>query len=97
MDATTPKPTAMAVAYQRVREARRLYNRDVAALGKLLRGEARRSFPAPMFWADRAETADSMEEGTRNTMPINFSTMPTAAASASPRRLAMMVITMKAI
>ena len=50
-----------------------------------------------MFWADKAETADSMEEGTRNTMPMNFSTMPTAAASASPRRLAMMVMTMKAI
>ena len=40
MDTTTPKPTAMAVAYQRVREARR-------------------SFPAPMFWADKAETAET--------------------------------------
>ena len=74
----TPKPTAMAVAYHRVRRARR-------------------SFPAPIFWADRAETADSMEEGTRNTMPINFSTIPTAAASASPLRLAMIVMTIKAI
>ena len=38
-----------------------------------------------------------MEEGTRNRKLMIFSTMPTAAASFNPRRLAMIVITMKAI
>ena len=56
---------------------------------------ARSGFPAPMFWAPRADTVESMEEGTRNKKPIIFSTMPTAAASVRPRRLAMMVMTMK--
>ena len=33
-----------------------------------------------MFWAARAETAESIEEGTRNRKLMTFSTMPTAAA-----------------
>ena len=49
-----------------------------------------------MFCAPSAETVESMDEGTRNTKLMNFSTMPTAAASVSPRRLAMIVIIMKA-
>ena len=51
--------------------------------------------PAPAFWAARADTVDSMEDGTRNTKLMTFSTMPTAAASFRPRWLAMMVMRMK--
>ena len=58
---------------------------------------ARSCFPAPIFCAHRAETVDSIEDGTRKNRLIIFSTMPTAAASFKPRRLAIMVMTMKAI
>ena len=58
---------------------------------------ARPGFPAPMFGAPRAETVESMEDGIRNRKLMTFSTMPTAAASLSPRWLAMMVMTRKAI
>ena len=58
---------------------------------------ARSGFPAPRFCAPSAETADSINDGTRNRKPMIFSTIPTAAASVSPRRLAMTVITMKEI
>ena len=51
--------------------------------------------PAPMFWAASADTVDSMVEGTRNRMPMIFSTMPTAAASFRPRRLANTVMARK--
>ena len=50
-----------------------------------------------MFCAPKAETVDSMEEGTKNRKLMIFSTMPTAAASFSPRRLAMMVMMIKEI
>lgn len=39
-----------------------------------------------------ADTVESIADGTMNTSPINFSTMPTAAASISPRWLAMTVM-----
>ena len=58
---------------------------------------ARSGLPAPMFWAPSADTVDSMDDGTRNRKLMIFSTMPTAAASVRPRRLAMTVMTMKAI
>ena len=58
---------------------------------------ARLGLPAPMFWAPRADTVDSIEEGTRNKNPMIFSTIPTAAASVRPRRLAMMVMMMNEI
>ncbi len=54
-------------------------------------------FLAPIFWADSADTVDSKDDGTRNRMPIIFSTIPTAAASLSPLRLAIIVIIMNAI
>ena len=44
----------------------------------------------------RAETVERSEDGTRNRIPISFSTIPTAAASFNPRWLANMVITRKA-
>ena len=50
-----------------------------------------------MFCAQSADTVDSIDDGTRNTKLMIFSTMPTAAAASSPRRLAMTVMTMKAI
>ena len=40
---------------------------------------------------------DSIYEGTRYTKLMNFSTIPTAAASFSPRRFAITVMMMKAI
>ena len=58
---------------------------------------ARTILPAPIFCAPSAETVASMEDGTRKTKLMNFSTMPTAAASVSPRIFAMMVMTRKAI
>ena len=58
---------------------------------------ARSCFPAPIFWAASADTVASMEDGTMNIKLIIFSTTPTAAASFTPRLLAMTVITMKAI
>ena len=45
---------------------------------------ARSSFPAPIFCAAIAETADSIEDGTKNTKLMIFSTIPTAAASFNP-------------
>ena len=54
-------------------------------------------FPAPIFCAPIADTADSIDEGTKNTKPIIFSTMPTAAASVRPLRLAIAVISIKDI
>ena len=48
--------------------------------------------PAPTFWAPSADTVDSIEDGTRKMKLMIFSTMPTAAASVRPRRLAMTVI-----
>ncbi len=54
-------------------------------------------FSAPIFCAQRAETVESIEDGTRNKTPITFSTIPTAAASESPLRLAMIVIRIKEI
>ena len=56
---------------------------------------ARSCLPAPTFCAASADTVDSMEDGTRNTKLMTFSTMPTAAASFRPRWLAMMVMRMK--
>ena len=40
--------------------------------------------PAPIFCADRADTAASIEDGTINRALITFSTIPTAAASVIP-------------
>ena len=57
---------------------------------------ARSGFPAPIFCAPRTDTADSMEDGTRNKKLMIFSTIPTAAASLSPRRFAMLVMTINA-
>ena len=56
---------------------------------------ARSCCPAPTFCADMAETVESIADGTIKSSPINFSTMPTAAASSSPRILAMMAIRIK--
>lgn len=41
---------------------------------------ARSGFPAPRFCAPSAETADSIDDGTRNRKPMIFSTIPTAAS-----------------
>ena len=49
-----------------------------------------------MFCDAIAEIEESMADGTMTPKPMNFSTMPTAAASYSPRPLAMMVMAMKA-
>ena len=49
-----------------------------------------------MFCAPSAETVESMEDGTKNRKLMTFSTMPTAAASVSPRWFAMTVMTMNA-
>ena len=48
-----------------------------------------------MFCAPSAETAESMEDGSRNMKLMIFSTMPTAAASVSTRWFAMIVMIMK--
>ena len=53
---------------------------------------ARSCFPAPAFCAESTETADSMQDGTKNKMPIIFSTMPTAAALFNPLLFAIIVI-----
>ena len=45
--------------------------------------------------APSADTVESMELGTRKRKLMIFSTMPTAAASVSPRWLAMMVMIIK--
>ena len=50
-----------------------------------------------MHCAPRADTVESMDDGTRNKKLMIFSTMPTAAASVRPRRLAMTVINKNAI
>ena len=57
----------------------------VIAVAYLSVRTARSGLPAPMFCADIAETVASMEDGTRNSMLITFSTTPTAAASLRPR------------
>ena len=49
-------------------------------------------FPAPKFCAPSAETVESIDDGMRKRKPMIFSTMPTAAASVRPRRLAMIVM-----
>jgi len=38
-----------------------------------------------MFCAPKAETVESIDDGIKNKKPMIFSTMPTAAASVSPR------------
>lgn len=48
--------------------------------------------PAPTSCAPSAETVDSIDDGTKNTKLMNFSTTPTAAASVRPRRFAMIVM-----
>jgi hypothetical protein len=48
--------------------------------------------PAPIFCAPSAETVESIDDGMRKRKPMIFSTMPTAAASVRPRRLAMIVM-----
>ena len=53
---------------------------------------ARSGFPAPKFCAAKDETAASIEEGIKKNIPITFSTIPTAAASAKPLLFAKMVI-----
>ena len=58
---------------------------------------ARRGLSAPMHCAPRADTVESMDDGTRNKKLMIFSTMPTAAASVRPRRLAMTVMNKNAI
>ena len=58
---------------------------------------ARRGLPAPMHCAPSADTVESMDDGTRNRKLMIFSTMPTAAASVRPRRLAMTVMNKNAI
>ena len=58
---------------------------------------ARSGLSAPMFCAPSAETVESIEEGIKNRKLITFSTIPTAAASFSPRWLAIIVITINAI
>ena len=49
---------------------------------------ARSGFPAPRLCAPSAETADSIDDGTRNRKPMIFSTIPTAVigrrSSSSP-------------
>ena len=49
---------------------------------------ARSGFPAPRSCAPSAETADSIDDGTRNRKPMIFSTIPTAVigrrSSSSP-------------
>ena len=54
-------------------------------------------FFAPMFCAAIAETVASIAEGTMNSSPMNFSTIPTAAASFSPLPFAITVMAMNAI
>ena len=56
---------------------------------------ARSCFPAPIFCATSAEIVDIIDDGTRNKILIIFSTIPTAAASVSPRWFAKIVITTK--
>ena len=48
--------------------------------------------PAPAFWEAIALTELSMADGTRKRKLISFSTIPTAAASTTPRWLTMTVI-----
>ena len=54
--------------------------------------DARSWRPAPTSCAPSADTVESIDDGTRNTKLMNFSTTPTAAASVRPRRLAMTVM-----
>ena len=53
-------------------------------------------FPAPTFWAPKADTVESMDEGTKNKKLITFSTIPTAAASVRPLLFAIIVIMINA-
>lgn len=46
----------------------------------------------PMHWAQIAEIADSILDGTKNKKPMIFSTMPTAAAMLTPLEFAITVI-----
>ena len=39
---------------------------------------------APLFWAVKADTDESIDEGTRNMNVMSFSTIPTAEEDASP-------------
>ena len=57
----------------------------------------RSSFPAPAFCAAKAATVESMAEGTRKRKLMIFSTMPTAAATSTPRLFAMAVMIRKEI
>ena len=57
---------------------------------------ARSGFPAPTFWAPKADTVDNMEDGTKNRKLITFSTIPTAAASVRPLLFAIIVIMINA-
>ena len=71
---------------------------EIAAEAELETGEkAVPHVAAPIFCAPSAETVESMENGIRNRKLMIFSTMSTAAASARPRRLERMVITIKEI
>ena len=49
-----------------------------------------------MFCAPNADTVESIEDGTRNRKLMIFSTIPTAAATLSPLRLAMIVMMINA-
>ena len=53
-------------------------------------------FPAPIFWAESADTVASIDDGIMNIALIIFSTIPTAAASSSPLWLAITVIIINA-
>ena len=58
---------------------------------------ARSCLPAPIFWAESAETVASIDDGIMNIALIIFSTIPTAADVSSPLWLAIIVIIMNAI
>ena len=53
---------------------------------------ARSCLPAPIFCDASADIVDNIEDGTKNRIPMIFSTIPTAAASFNPRWLANIVI-----
>ena len=56
---------------------------------------ARTGCPAPMFWATKVERADMNAMGMMERNTKSFSEMPIPAASATPRRLTMLVIIKK--
>ena len=56
---------------------------------------ARAGFCAPIFWAEKADTADIIAPGMMNISPQSFSATPTPADAISPKPLRMARITIK--